>query len=236
MKLGIMQPYFFPYLDYFDLTNYADKWVVFDNVQYIRHGWINRNRVLHPTEGWQYIIVPVKVSRNTLIKDVRIAADIKWDKRILGQLQHYKKKAPYYDETIHLVDDCLKKEEPSISRLNVLILKKVCEYLEIRFDYSFFSEMNLDLGPIDGPGDWALRISEAMGAREYVNPAGGAALFDEGKFRESKIKLTIRNLPSFEYSCRGYEFVQNLSIIDVMMWNRPEEIKQYLDDHNAVEE
>ena len=84
---------------------------------------------------------------------------------------------------------------------------------------------------MEGPEDWALRISEAMGAKEYVNLPGGVDLFDEQKFTDSNIKLTIRNLPPFEYSCRGYEFIPNLSVIDLLMWNEPETIKQYLDEH-----
>ena len=232
MKLGIMQPYFFPYLGYFNLINCVDKWIVFDTAQYIRHGWVNRNRILHPKEGWQYIIVPLrKHPRDTPIKDVQINNDQDWKRRIIGQLQHYKKKARYFRETIVLVEDCLAPEENSISRLNAFILGKVCARLGIRLDYDFFSEMDLELGPVEGPEDWALRISEAMGAKEYVNLPGGVDLFDEQKFTDSNIKLTIRNLPPFEYSCRGYEFIPNLSVIDLLMWNEPETIKQYLDEH-----
>lgn len=231
MKLGIMQPYFFPYLGYFDLINYTDKWIVFDTVQYIRHGWINRNRILHPNEGWLYITVPVKHSRETAIEDVTIANEQDWKQRIIGQLGHYKKKAPYFYETRALVQECLDSAECSISRLNVYALKKVCERLGIVSDHDIFSEMNLKLGPVEGPGDWALRISEAMGAEEYVNPPGGVEIFDEDKFKASGIKLTIRHLPPFEYSCDGYEFIPNLSIIDLLMWNEPEAIKQYLDEH-----
>jgi len=231
MKLGIMQPYFFPYLGYFDLINCVDKWIVFDIAQYIRHGWINRNRILHPNEGWLYVVMPLeKHSRETAIKDVGIAIDQRWEERIIGQLQHYRKKSPYFTETMGLVESCLSLEEDSLSRMNVFILDRVCAHLNIRFDYSFFSEMNLKLGPVEGPGDWALRISEAMGAKEYVNPPG-ANFFDEGKFRDAGIRLTIRKLPPFEYLCRGYEFIANLSIIDVLLWNEPEKVKEYLEKH-----
>ena len=89
MVLGIMQPYFFPYLGYFDLINRCDKWIVFDTPQYIRHGWINRNRILHPQQGWQYIIVPVKKhKRDTPINQIEIVPPALWSPRILGQLMH----------------------------------------------------------------------------------------------------------------------------------------------------
>jgi hypothetical protein len=232
MKLALMQPYFFPYLGYFDIINSVNKWIVFDTAQYIRSGWIHRNRILHARKGWQYIIIPVKKhSHKKVIKDIMIDNEQNWKSKIIGKHQHYKKKAPYFDETIAFVEDCLAIEENFISRLNVSILDKVCSRLGIRFNYSFLSEVNTELGPLEGPGDWGLRVSEEMAAEEYVNPPGGAHLFDEHKFRHSNIKLTIRNLPSFEYSCIGYDFIPNLSIIDLFMWNKPETIKQYLGTH-----
>ena len=79
MKVGIMQPYFFPYLGYFDLINRVDKWIVFDTPQYIRHGWVNRNRILHPHQGWQYIVVPLKKhDRDTSINQIETADPTEW--------------------------------------------------------------------------------------------------------------------------------------------------------------
>ena len=230
MKLGIMQPYFFPYLGHFDLINYTDRWVVFDTAQYIRHGWINRNRILHPTKGWQYIIVPLrKHPREIAIRDVKIANEQDWRRRIVGQLQHYRKEAPYFEETISFVENCLKYENDSIFRLDAHILAKTCTKLGIHFDYTFFSEMDLGLPSILKPGEWALYIAEAMKAKEYVNPPGGAKLFDKMEFAKRGITLTFRHISPYEYECRGYEFISNLSIIDILMWNTPEAIKYYLD-------
>lgn len=230
MKLGIMQPYFFPYLGYFDLIYNTDSWIIFDTAQYIRHGWVNRNRILHPEQGWQYITVPLKKhSRETVIRDIEINADSDWKDRLLRQLHHYKKYAPYYTQTIKFVEDCLSTEETLLSKINTEILKKCCQRLSIPFVYSVFSEMDLSLGPVEGPGDWALRISEAMGAVVYVNPPGGRDLFDPEQFARSGIRLVIREFPAFEYACRHYAFEQNLSIVDVFMWNTPEQIRGYLE-------
>jgi hypothetical protein len=234
MKLALMQPYFFPYLGYFDLINISDRWIVFDSVQYIQRGWINRNRILHPKEGWQYIIVPRKKhGTQTAIKDVEVSTAPKWPRRILAQIQHYQKGAPYYGETYQLVEECLAVKESSLSRLNVAILEKVCRYLGMSFHYEYFSEMVLELGPVEGPGDWALRIAASLGAKEYVNPPGGKTIFDPSRFQAAGIKLNIRNLPHMEYNCRGYNFVPDLSIIDVLMWNPPEKVKGYLDEHRT---
>jgi hypothetical protein len=231
-----MQPYFLPYLGYFDLINRTDQWVIFDTVQYIRHGWINRNRILHPSSGWSYITVPVKASRETVIKEVKISNDGKWEKRIYGQLLHYKKRAPFFEATMELLEKILAHKTDSISELNVFALHQVCSYLGIRFDYKFFSDMKIELENIEGPGDWALQISKALGASEYINPPGGRHLFNDEKFSALNIKLIIQDPPTMQYDCPGYEFIPGLSILDVLMWNSPNSVKQYLDNHKSEQE
>ena len=230
MKLGIMQPYFAPYLGYFDLIRQCDQWVVFDTAQYIRHGWVNRNRILHPTTQWHYLIVPLqKHARETAIMDIKVAEGDPWRSRILGQLQHYRGKAPHYLTVFDLVSSALAINTLSLSQLNVLFLQRVCAQLGIPFHFHVFSEMNLDLPEISNPGQWALEISAAFGASEYINPPGGRDLFDESKFEARGIKLTIQEPIPFDYACPGYKPVPDLSIIDVMMWNTPEQIIAHLD-------
>jgi hypothetical protein len=235
MKLGIMQPYFFPYLGYFDLINCTDHWIVFDTAQYIRHGWVNRNRILHPTKGWQYIIVPLqKHALRTSIEEVCISEASQWRTKIIGQLAHYQKRAPYFRQVMGLVEECLEQKENRLSMLNVKILERVCDYLDLKFSYQFFSEMKLDLPTVNAPGDWALHISQALGASEYVNPPGGENILDRQAFASAGIQLTIRDFPPMVYSCRGYEYEPNLSIIDALMWNTPEDIKAYLDNKKSA--
>lgn len=230
MILGVMQPYFFPYLGYFDLINYTNRWIVLDTVQYIYQGWMNRNRIMHANEGWQYITVPLnKHSYRTAIKDIRIVSGDDWRQRIIGRLQHYKNRSTYYDVVVELIREGLNSEQESLSRLNVNCLKVVCNYLGIQFDYEYLSEMALDLGDVNAPGEWSFRIAEALGAEEYANLPGGALLFSQSLFKSTGIKLTLRNLPPLEYQCRGYGYIPNLSIIDLLMWNSPDEIKKYLD-------
>ena len=232
MKLGIMQPYFSPYIGYFQLINAVDKWIVFDIVQFKRRQWINRNRILHPKSGSQYIIVPKrKLSRETLIKDVVIDNRQDWKNKIIAQLVHYKKEAPYYKETIGFLKECFFSEESnveSLSKLNAIIIKKVCERLNIKFEYAICSELELQLGEIAEPGDWALKISEQLGAKEYINPPGGRDIFIPAKFTEKGIKLRFLAPKPIYYNQKGYEFVPDLSIVDVMMWNSEKEITEML--------
>lgn len=223
MKLGIMQPYFFPYLGYFDLIHKTDRWIVFDVVQYNPKSWMNRNRILHPTNGWQYITVPVqKTPRGTLIKDIRIKDKNAICERILGQLSHYKKKAPYFKEATKLVTDSFSSlESDFLLELNVKALKTVCDYLEISFKWSQCSKMNLDLDNVEHAGQWALKIARQLKATTYINPPGGKSIFKQSEWDDAGINLQFTNMPAFDYKTDPYEFIRNLSIIDILMWNTP---------------
>ncbi len=229
MKLAVMQPYFAPYLGYYALAHYVDRWVFFDTVQYIRHGWINRNRILKPREGWQYVTVPVrKQPRETAIRDIVIDDSSEWRRRLFGQLTHYKKRARYYDDVVECLHAALDLEEPSLARLNARVLATTFQYLGVEFRYEFFSEMDLSLGEIHHPGDWALEISKALGASEYLNPPGGKEIFDAEAFARATIPLTFLRSPLPAYSQRRDDFIPGLSILDALMFNAPETIRSML--------
>lgn len=225
-----MQPYFFPYLGYFDLINSVDKWIVFDTAQYIKSGWIHRNRILHPTNGWQYIIVPtIKHSHKSRINEIIIDNKQNWKRKIIGKLQHYKRKAPFFSQVNDLIEDIFTIEEKYIFQINTKILDKVCMYLGIPFNYTYLSELNIDIKTVEGPGYWGLRVCEKFSSNEYINPLGGKHLFNENKFKQKRIKLSLKHPPDFKYTCVGYKFIPHLSIIDILMWNDPESVKLYLD-------
>jgi hypothetical protein len=229
MKLAVMQPYFFPYVGYFDLISRVDQWVVFDTAQYRRHGWVNRNRILRPVQGWQYITAPLlKHPRETRICDIQVVSGQDWRARIERQLEHYRGHAPYFDAAWGLVRDCLSVPGASLSRMNVEALRRICALLEIRFSFTILSEMDLPLGPVEEPGDWALRIAEALGAQEYVNPPGGQDLFDPEKFAARGIRLTIQEPVAFRYQVPGYCFEPGLSIVDALMWNSRDRLRDFL--------
>jgi len=229
-----MQPYFFPYLGYYSLIKHTDEWIFLDVVQFIRHGWIERNRILKPVEGWQYIGVPLqKHSRNTLIKDIHISGAEDWKNKIVRQLEHYKK-APYYEKAIGVIKQAINIETDSITRLNAHILKITCTYLDIFFSDKIFSEMNLEIKPVEQPGDWALHISEACSATEYINPFGGIDLFDRNAFKESGIQLCFLKNNLKTYSQRRPFFEPGLSIVDVMMFNSKTEIQAMIDDIEII--
>jgi len=119
LRAGIMQPYYFPYAGYISLLKHVDIFVLFDVVQFIHHGWIERNRILKPKEGWQYIQVPlVKHSRETKILDIKIRNTENWQERTFAQLVHYKKRAPHYAHVIELLKELYSHDYEDITSLN----------------------------------------------------------------------------------------------------------------------
>ena len=236
MKLAIMQPYFLPYLGYFSLIKHTDEFILFDTVQFIRHGWIERNRILKPSNGWQYIMVPLKKhSRETIIKDIEINNDQQWKEKILAQLQHYKKQAPYFSNVIDILNEIFSKEYATIVDLNLASLKTVCNYLGINTPIGIFSQMNIEIEPANAPDEWALNICKALGnVDEYWNPPGGQSFFDRKKYENAGINLKFHSAILTEYDQKRNVFEPWLSIIDVMMFNSVDEINKMLDNYELI--
>src|SRR5579875_2797125 len=136
MRAGIMQPYFFPYLGYFALIERSDTWVVFDVTQYTPKTWMNRNRVLHPTESWNWVTVPLSNSSNSIrIHEARVLAPQKARSSALGKLSHYRNRAPHWREVEDLVSSAFDDaHDDSLVALNVSAMAAVCAYLEVRFE------------------------------------------------------------------------------------------------------
>ena len=234
-----MQPYFFPYLGYFYLLHNVDLFIIYDNVQFIKQGWINRNRILHPNKsGWQYIIAPVEKasfhsSYQTPIRDVKIGSSKLWKQHILGQLEHYQGIAPFAIETIDFVKDCLAEDIASISRLNVKILDRCSKLLKLNFQVRYFSELDIVLDPQHSAEERILDLCKYLGAEEYMNLPGGINLYHDENFRKRNIKLTFQNLPTYKYDTGPYAYEPNLSIIDLLMWNEPGNINRYLEEYSG---
>jgi hypothetical protein len=232
MTLAIMQPYFFPYLGYFQLIQAADHFILLDDVQYIRHGWINRNRILKPASGHQYITATLaKHKRATLIKDICDTNGLVWKEKVLRQLEHYKKRAPYYPAVCNLLRQCFVDADPNIARQNRNYLMAVLQYLGMQNKLSLSSQMNLDYTEVKEAGDWALCMAKQTGASTYINPMGGKPLFCKKKFTDNNIQLGFLNPVIKEYNQYRDCFEPCLSIIDVMMFNAPDDIKAMLNDY-----
>jgi len=233
MKLTIMQPYFLPYIGYWQLIANSDEFIFFDVVQYNKRSWMNRNRVLHPDKEkeFQYVSVPiVKHIRGTLINDVKVNNTEKWKQKILDQLTVYNKlKAPFYEETIELVLSILNQNYDSFLELSIETTKLICEYIDIKFQYQLASNISFDRDSIEKPGDWALEISKKLNATHYINPPGGYEIFDEDKYKLNNIGLIFLkpNLTKYKQAWRA-DFQAGLSIIDVLMFIHKDEVNSLL--------
>lgn len=235
-KVAIMQPYFLPYLGYISLIKHSDEFILFDTVQFIRHGWIERNRVLKQNEGWLYIQVPLeKFPRETLIKDVNINNETDWKKKILSQLVIYKKVAPNYYKVNNLLNEVFEKNYDSIVQLNKDLLEKICAYLGFPRTLPVFSEMKLTIEEVHAPDEWALNICKKLGTDvTYINPQGGMDFFDRQKYTNNNIQIYFQKMQLDPYNQMRNSFEAGLSIIDVMMFNNIEEVNLMLDKFELV--
>ncbi|MBR0150528.1 MAG: WbqC family protein [Synergistaceae bacterium] len=236
MRLGIMQPYFFPYLGYFALIKYCNRFIFFDTPQYIRHGWCNRNRILKQDGTPSYITVPVKKSpRETPINKILIDNSADWRGKIFGQLNIYRKSAPNYDRVIEFLRGVLGGEYESLSRLCIDTTKAVCSLLGIRTEFDTLSEMDIVFDEPHAPDEWCLNITKALDYPCYVNPPGGMSFYDRAKYERSGIKLEFLAANLHEYSqMKGHEFVPGLSVIDALMFLKPDEVSAMLDDYSVM--
>ena len=235
-RVAGMQPYFFPYIGYWQLIDAVDCFVLFDEAQYMKQGWVNRNRILKPGGGWQYIQVPVaKHPTSASICDVQIADDSKWKSRILNQLAQYRSKAPFYGETAGAVEAALMNgDELSIGALNCRIVREICALLSIDTDVLVSSAHRFDYSGVKDTGDWALAHATQLGATELLNPSGGFDLLDATKFKARGIGLSSLENSAITYSQSGTPFESSLSIIDVLMHNGIAGTQEFLAERRIV--
>lgn len=241
MRLGMMQPYFFPYLGYFGLIHATDEWIVFDTPQYIRRGWVNRNRILSDGKTpWKYIRVPIAAcDRDTAIRDVRIHPDRSWKRDLLNSLEVYRLlRAPFYVATISMLETALRYRHEHLSELLVHCLETCCQHIGLPLRCRRFSELQLSLPRIGTPGEWALETARALGAHTYINPPGGRTLFNPSAFHSARVSLRFLTPQLPEYYQGGLPFQPGLSIIDALMWNDVSTVRhmiaQYVLESDAV--
>lgn len=229
MKLAIMQPYPFPYIGYFELMARVDRWVVLDVVQYTRRNWMNRNRILHPDEGWQYFVLPVKkMPIGASMRQIRLANTEEMQRRLQAQLQHYRKHAPYFSQVMDMVRDVFSRVETNrLVDFNVASLNAVAEMLEIPRTLELCSSLG-ELENVERSGQVVLQIAKRLGADIYINLPGGRDLYSPQEWKASGINLAFTKMNDLRYECAPYAFEPNLSILDVLMWNSAEEIRAWL--------
>ena len=232
MTIAIMQPYIFPYIGYFQLINAVDKFIIYDDVNFINKGWINRNNILVSGKAHLFTIPLKDASQNKLINEVALSAGEPWQKKFLKTIQQSYQKAPYYQKVFVLIEEIVNLEVNAIYELTLHALIRTCAYIDIKTEIipssTIYNNTHLK------GQDRILDICKQENARHYINPIGGMELYDKGKFEKEGIKLDfIKSLPA-PYTQFKNAFVPWLSVIDILMFNSPEEIRKQLKAYELI--
>jgi hypothetical protein len=222
MKLGIMQPYFMPYIGYFQLIASVDEFIVYDNIKYTKKGWINRNRMLLNGKDTMFSLPLKKGSDSLDIVERELALDFDRSK-LLNQFKGAYRHAPQFELTYPVLERIVQYEEANLFSYIHHSIVQLCEYLEIKTLIKISSELTID-HELKGQ-DKVLALCKAAGADVYINSIGGVELYTKGDFRIQGIDLKFIKARQFEYAQFGDTFVPWLSIVDVLMFNSVDVLK-----------
>ncbi len=227
MKIAIMQPYFFPYIGYFQLMNAVDEFVIYDNVEFTKKGWINRNRVLVNGKD-SYITLPLKSDSDFLHIRNRCLSEtwILERKKMLNRITESYRKAPNFETVFPIIEKIILFEEENLFKFIFNSINQIKDFLEIKTSIMISSEI-----PIDHSLKKEKRIFEIAkkrGSTIYINPIGGMQLYLKDVFRDEGLELYFLKTGNITYSQFNNDHVPYLSIIDVLMFNSKEQIKEYL--------
>ncbi len=232
MKIAVMQPYIFPYIGYIQLINAVDKFIIYDDVNFINKGWINRNRILVNGKDSLFTIPLKEASQNKLINTIEVNWDSAWKSKFLKTIEQSYKKAPHYQQVLPLIEGLLNTEKSIFSEIIFENLTQVCQYLEIKTEIIPSSRIyqNTDLKAQERIID--ICVQEKTDT--YINPIGGLELYDKAAFQAIGKELFFIKSKAIRYKQFKNEFVPWLSIIDILMFNSPEHISTLLNDYELV--
>ena len=230
-KVAIMQPYFLPYVGYFHLINSVDEFVIYDNIQYTKKGWINRNLV--GGEG-KLLTLPLKKDSDYLNVVDRKLCD-SWDNekiKLLSQIKSAYSKAPYYKKSFPVLKACLESPSENLFEFIFNSLKLLTSYLRIGTKITISSSINIDHSLKSQ--DKVIAICKSLEADTYINAIGGQELYNKEDFSSHNLNLNFVKSPQLEYKQYENEFIPWLSIADVIMFNKRTNITDYLNNYTLI--
>lgn len=235
MKLGIMQPYLFPYLGYFQLIGAVDTFVIYDDVQYIKRGWINRNNIQLNRSSHLFTF---GVKRDTTTKPInqRFYSEDTYNstkRNFIDKLFQSYNKAPYFNEVNKLVTEILSHKNLNVSEFNANCLRMVCDYMNIPTPFIFSSSLEREKN-LKGQ-EAVIEINKLLGGHCYINAIGGMELYSPEEFEKDRIELWFIKTDEIKYPQFGEQFIPNLSIIDVLMFNSQKKIEELLNSYELVQ-
>lgn len=230
MRFSVMQPYLFPYIGYFQLIQYSDKFVFYDDVTFIKGGYINRNNILNNSSAQRFSIPVLKQSSNTKINDLFFDKNVK---KVLRTIQQSYSKSPYFNEVFPIVEDVLKSDNRNVSLVCSKSIISIFDYLGINKNFYFSSDLSYDRNL--SASDKLIEMSNILSANQYINSYGGESLYDKRYFLEQGVTLSFlrpKNVRYEQIQCSS--FVENLSIIDVLMWNSRDQVRELLQQYEIL--
>lgn len=232
MTIAIMQPYIFPYIGYFQLINAVDKFIIYDDVNFINKGWINRNNILVGGKPHLFTIPLKDASQNKLINEVGLLKTEPWQKKLLKTVQQSYQKASYYEKVFVLIEEIVNLDVETIYQLTLEAMIRTCNYMEIKTEIvpssSIYQNTHLK------GQERILDICKQENADHYINPIGGMELYDKGKFEKEGMRLDFIKSVLISYPQFKNAFVPWLSIIDILMFNDPESVREQLKAYELI--
>jgi hypothetical protein len=228
MTLGIMQPYLFPYIGYFQLINAVDQFVVYDNIKYTKKGWINRNRLLQNGRDVTFT-VPLKKAQDKLDIFNREISDDFDPTKLLNIFKGNYSKAPHYKSVSILLEKVLRYQNNNLFHYLYNSIVQTCDFLEI--DTEILISSNLKADHSLAAEKRVISLCESVGAKTYVNPKGGIELYNKENFYLSGIELKFLSTNRIEYKQFDEPFVPSLSIVDLLMFNSKDKVSQFLAEY-----
>lgn len=233
MKLGIMQPYFLPYLGYWQLMNAVDTYIVYDDVNYIKGGRINRNSILINREAKNINLILSGATPTKHINEILVNDSLVQKRKILSKIQMAYSKAPNYESVYPILEKVFLQQENNLAKYLYNSFKIVGEYLNIQTKILLSSELKKD-SSLKGK-DKVISICKLLDADEYYNSVGGMELYDKDEFAANGINLSFLKMnDDIVYKQFNNEFVPYLSIIDVMMFNSQQECREMLKRYTLI--
>lgn len=229
MKIAIMQPYFFPYIGYWQLLNAVDTFVIYDDVNYIKKGFINRNSILLFDKPYRFTLELQKTSQNKQINKIQIGSN---KDKLLKMLVRAYGKAPYFDDVYPILIDILKNNEKNLARFIVYSIIKIAKFLGIETKIIYASEIEKDCS-LKGE-EKIINIAKRLGASHYINPIGGKEMYNREKFKNENIQLDFLSVETVKYKQFKNEFFPNLSILDIIMFNEKQQLKDMLERYKLI--
>jgi hypothetical protein len=228
-KLGIMQPYLFPHLAYFQLMNAVDRYVIYDDVQFIKGGWINRNNILIGGDKVLFTITLRDASPNKLINEINISDTFEKFQKTLTMTYS---KAPYKEPVLQLIKRICDFEDKNLAQFIGNSFGEIAQYLGMNTEFLYSSNLEKDTR-LKGQ-DKVIEICRELDADVYINAIGGQSLYDKEVFRRNNIELLFLETDRIRYKQIGSDFVEGLSIIDILMFNSKDETRQLLNAYELV--